>query len=294
MTIRVSALWLLPLALAGVIQEVKAQSVALPPDSFLWSMLCCNERFLSNAVCVKGGRVSPCAEVSASVGGQNIESSRITFSLDSVQWAFAIADVPCSVSFPNDISLITGMDRKELIELMVQTLGGNTADDLAHCDTVPVDSTRIVQVRQGELMGVLQRLEFLVSPDSVALCNGAYPLESMVTELQRKEGCGCVPPLIAAVHGYGQRVDTLISSLNALMDVCDIGQMEVWTALEGNELTALLQHRYLGYNHMFFVRKAHKKDAWLADVYPFIPRHNVLNLFKAYVVKDGAQKLRIE
>jgi hypothetical protein len=218
----------------------------------------------------------------------------VRFDKDSVHWNFKSPTGEASVSFPNDITLLMGHDRDILQKLLVEQLGNYdvTVGKRAlaeRSDTVAWQST-------GDRYGVLTQLRLLDASDSSLVCHPHWELGSVVNAISDPTACDGLYPMRLVMHRYGFVRDTVNTDIPALLSAIGAADWPKWAAIEDDEAVVMLSHPFLGYEHMLALRATEisGRRCWMADMYAFIPSHNVLDLFRKYEQKEGAERFRIK
>lgn len=193
-----------------------------------------------------------------------------------------------SVSFPNDITLLTNADRKDLQDRLLARLTnmpGRLSPSTHSGTPVWINTTR-----SGTRFGLLSSMSFTDSASMKPVCHPAFSTYSLINALSDTLSCDGLFPVRLVFHRYGNKTDTLITAVSGILRATGASGWSKWSGVEANELTVLMQHPFVGYEHLVFFRKEKNADRWLADLYPFIPTHNLAGLFTTYSAK-GRQEL---
>jgi hypothetical protein len=226
---------------------------------------------------------------------EQISTFNAGFNTDSITWVFSVDDQMITLSFPNDIALILGYDRSELQEQLLekfrkegsrQLLTAIKPDSL--CDTL--------WIKTNSRYTFLNGLQALNPENSLPVCCLRYPTASAVTAINDTVNCDGLFPLVLVHNRYGNKRDTVLSTLPDLMRISGASAWVKWFARDSEGLLVLLQHPYLGFDHMLYL--IHKEQNgvpyWLAELHAYIPSHNVRNLYGTYNQKKGAERFVIK
>jgi len=253
--------------------------------------LSASERFRSNARLTINGSVAPPTAWETLSLPQN-PTVKVSFRKDSATLQTVdVSGNQLSVSFPNDITLLTNADRKDLQERLLVLLKQH-----AGRLTLPSPKVRPVWVntmRSGSRFGLLSALHFTDSATSKAVCHPDYAVYSLINSLSDTLSCDGLFPVRLVLHRYGNLTDTVSTTITGLLSATGAAGWSKWSGVEANEVTVLLQHPFVGYEHLLFIRKERSSASWLADLYPFIPTHNLTGLFTAYSSKSRQELFRI-
>jgi hypothetical protein len=225
----------------------------------------------------------------------SIDSLRMNFTVDTIQWNFVLRGLNYEVRFPNDVSVFFGKDRKELQDLMLKSLQGiNTS-------TFPVDTSEIhledtVWISEGVRYDLLKTLKVMNKTDSTLICSASYPIESLINSFSDTSQCRGLFPLVLIINRYGFEKDTILTDVPSFLRATGSTNWLKWVAQNENELTVLLQHPFFSLDHMLYLKLDRKdmKTFWYAELHSFIPTHNLLNLYRTHKQMDGAAKFVVE
>jgi len=240
-----------------------------------------SERFRSNARLMVNGKSTATAGW-ATLNLTGTADVQVTFRKDSVRLVTSdSAGNRLEVSFPNDITLLTNADRKELQERLLLLLKSHTGSWLPQ----PVGSRPawVNTVRGATRFGLLADISFTDSIGAAPVCHPSLPLYSLVNSMRDTLSCDGLFPVRLVLHRYGNATDTLDTTVAGILRATGSAGWMKWSGVEANELTLLLQHPFIGYEHLLFIRMdPRKNNRWLADLHAFIPTHNLVGLFTAY------------
>lgn len=284
--------FLLLLSLSLLISTGKAQNGPFLFDEQLLSALQ-DQRLRANAQLLSAGNPITWKEFEL-VSSDAIDSLQAQFFADSIHWQFTISGIPFTVRVPNDISLLLGADRGELQDFLLEQLGASSLPLHAlNVDTVPIDT---VWRRNGLRFEVLQHISISDSLDSTSVCHSSYPVASAISAINDTLSCNGLYPVKLVFNRYGYRRDTVATDITSIMRITGAVAWEKWFAVEGEELTVMLQHPYFAFDHMLFLRKQEvgSERYWLGEMHSFIPSHNLGDLYGKYTQKEGAERFEIK
>ncbi len=203
----------------------------------------------------------------------------VSYSSDSVNWLMPLNGNSYAISFPNDISVFYGLDRKEIQDRLIENLNSNRTIALKWDSTHSL-SDSITGDSIGLRYGLLRQITFKNSIDSSLICNSNFPFESLVNAFKDTLSCNGLFPLKIVYHRYGYKQDTVKTDVPSLLKTLGAVDWPVWNLKENNEIALLIQHPFWGFDHVLFLRL--ENDTWLGDFFSFVPNHNLLNMYKNY------------
>ncbi|MFM7194468.1 MAG: hypothetical protein ACKOYP_06750 [Bacteroidota bacterium] len=250
-----------------------------------------SERFRTNSRLMINGILAPSTAWQSLMVPEN-PAVRLTFLKDSVFIETAdAAGNRLAVSFPNDITLLTNADRKDLQDRLLVRLKDHPGRLSAATHTV--NPVWINTARSGTRFGLLSAMTFTDSATMKPVCHPGFSTYSLINALSDTLSCDGLFPVRLVLHRYANKTDTLNTTVSGLLRATGASGWSKWSGVEANELTVLLQHPFVGYEHLLFFRKEKNHDRWLADLYPFIPTHNLTGLFTAYSSKSRQELFKI-
>lgn len=217
------------------------------------------------------------------------------FTSDSITWEFTIAGEPIVVTFPNDISLVLGVDRSELQEQLLERfrhesnqhqLSGAKPDSL--CDTL--------WVKTNSRYAFLSGLEVINPGDSLPVCCLRFPMASAVSAINDTAQCDGLFPMVLVHNRYGNKRDSMLCTMTDFIRITGASTWSKWFARDAESLVVLLQHPYLGFDHMLYLQPEMQNGAsyWNAELHAYIPSHNIRNLYGTHKQKKGAERFVIK
>ena len=257
---------------------LKAQTSIEPSLSL--SALVQSERFRSNARLVVNGKVAGNAAWS-SLELSGTPDVQVSFRKDSAKLISTDgAGNKLEVTFPNDITLLTNTDRKDLQERLLVLLRKQKQIVPARGGKTPV---WVNTIRGATRFGLLSDIGFIDSTDSKPVCHPSMPLYSLVNSFRDTTACSGLYPVRLVLHRYGNARDTVETTVAGILRATGATSWMKWSGVEASELTLLLQHPFISYEHLLFIRKdVLDPNRWLADLHAFIPTHNLTGLFTGY------------
>jgi hypothetical protein len=280
------------LFLLEVTSKVKAQSEP-SPFALTLSDLLVNERLVQNATLRSGDGRLQWSALRSDISWHEADMT-VRFDKDSVHWNFKSPTGEASVSFPNDITLLMGHDRDMLQKLLVKQLESHEAT--AGKRTLAATPDSVAWQSTGDRYAVLTQLRLLDLNDSSLVCHPKWELGSLVNAITDPSACDGLYPMRLVMHRYGFARDTVNTDIPALLSATGAADWPKWAAIEDDEAVVMFSHPFLGFEHMLALRPSDiaGQRYWMADMYAFIPSHNVLDLFKKYEQKEGAERFRIK
>jgi len=250
-----------------------------------------SERFQANAILKLNNKEVPWSKLPDAANWQT-DNVNITYSSDSVNWQMPLNGNTYAISFPNDVSVFYGLDRKELQEKLLPLLSTNRTI-AAKSDSLQFLVNKLIVDSSGLRYGLLRQNTFKNPIDSNLVCNSHLPFESLVNAFKDTLSCNGLFPLKIVYHRYGYKQDTVKTDVPSLLKTLGAVGWPVWNLKENNEVALLIQHPFWGFDHVLFLHL--ENDIWLGDFYSFVPNHNLLNMFKNYDSnKIGPHKFKIE
>lgn len=253
--------------------------------------LLATERFRANAMVYRNQRrINPA--MAAHVQWNN-QQMTVTYRTDTVSWE--IADLDGNrylINFPNDVTLYYGKDQKQLKdELLVSIRQASSPHVMFMHSEHP--GGEITTVTQGSRYDMLH-MESFMGKDGLRICDPHAPAQSLINAFQDTTSCDGIYPIQIRVHGY-QSIDSVVSSVASLLKATRAVNWQKWSAIDGEEVTLLLQHPFLSADHLLFARMMSRKDiqGWVIDFYPYVPSGNVKDLFGQYSRKKTKQTVKL-
>ncbi|MFN5370892.1 MAG: hypothetical protein ACK5B6_05445 [Bacteroidia bacterium] len=224
-----------------------------------------------------------------------IDAFNASFTADSITWEFTIADENLAITFPNDISLVLGVDRSELQEQLLERfrhesnqhqLSGAKPDSL--CDTL--------WVKTNSRYAFLSGLEVINPGDSLPVCCLRFPMASAVSAINDTAQCDGLFPMVLVHNRYGNKRDSMLCTMTDFIRITGASTWSKWFARDAESLVVLLQHPYLGFDHMLYLKPEMQNGAahWNAELHAYIPSHNINNLYGTHNQKKGAERFIIK
>jgi len=160
-------------------------------------------------------------------------------------------------------------------------------------DTTAIDTFWLLD---GIQYNVLRGISVLKKLDSTALCRSNLPIESALNSLNDTLACNGIYPVHLVMHQYGNKRDTIGTSIPALIKATGAYAWPKWYGIDENGLIALLQHPYWGFTHMLYLRLRTQNGStfWMGDLHTYIDTHNIADLYGNYKQKKGAERLIIK
>ncbi len=250
-----------------------------------------SERFQANAILKLNNKEIAWSKLPDAANWQT-DNVNITYSSDSVNWQMPLNGNTYAISFPNDVSIFYGLDRKELQEKLLPLLSTNRTI-AAKSDSLHFSTDKLIVDSSGLLYGLLRQNTYKNPIDSSLICNSHLPFESLVNAFKDTLSCNGLFPLKIVYHRYGYKQDTVKTDIPSLLKTLGAIGWPVWNLKENKQIALLIQHPFWGFDHVLFLHL--ENDLWLGDFYSFVPNHNLLNMFKNYDSnKIGPHKLKIE
>jgi hypothetical protein len=250
-----------------------------------------SERFQANAILKLNNKEVDWSKLPDAANWQT-DNVTITFTTDSVNWQMPFNGKSYSISFPNDVTVFYGLDRKEMQDKLLQILNSDRTI-VANSDSFHFSADKILTDSIGLRYGLLRQNTYKNPIDSNVVCNSLFPFESLVNALTDTLNCNGLFPLVMVYHRYGYKQDTVKTNVPSLIKTLGAVGWPVWNLKENNEIALLIQHPFWGFDHVLFLRL--EKEIWKGDFYSFVPNHNLQNMFKNYDSnKVGSHTFKIE
>ncbi len=250
-----------------------------------------SERFQANAILKLNNKEVAWSKLPDASNWQ-IDNVTITYTSDSVNWQMPLNRNTYSISFPNDVTVFYGLDRKEMQDKLLQILNSDRTI-VSKSDSSKFSSDQLLADSIGLRYGLLRQNSYKNPLDSNLVCNSLYPFESLVNAFKDTFSCNGLFPLKMVYHRYGYKQDTVKTDVPSLMKTLGAVGWSVWNLKENNEIALLIQHPFWGFDHVLFLRL--EKETWMGDFYSFVPNHNLQNMFKNYDSnKVGSHTFKIE
>ncbi len=226
---------------------------------------------------------------------EQVVAFKAEFTADSITWEFALDLQTITVSFPNDIALLLGFDRSELQKQLLERFHENgNRHQIAVLQTDSLCDT--LWIKSNSRYAFLNGLQVLNPSDSLPVCCLRFPMASAVSSINDTALCDGLFPLVLVHNRYGNKRDTVLTTIPDLIRICGATTWEKWFARDAESLVVLLQHPYLGFDHMLFLKPEARLETtvWLAELHAYIPSHNVRNLYGTHNQKKGAERFVIK
>lgn len=272
--------------------KVKAQQEP-SPFALTLSDLLNNERLIQNATFRSGDGMLQWNTFRSDSSWKKADMT-VRFEKDSVHWRFESSVGEAFVSFPNDITLLLGHDRDMLQKLLVAQLEDSEIN--VGKTALPERPDTVAWHSSGDRYGLLSQLTLLDGMDSSMVCDPEWELGSVLNAISDPSACDGLYPVRLVVHRYGFVRDSMDTDVSALLAATGATDWPKWVAIDNEEAVVMLSHPFLGFEHMLALRATEflGRRCWMADIYAFIPSHNVLDLFRKHEQKEGAERFRIK
>ena len=250
-----------------------------------------SERFQANAILKLNNKEVAWSKLPDAANWQT-DNVSITYTSDSVNWQMPFNGNTYAITFPNDVTVFYGLDRKEMQDRLLQILNSDRTI-VAKSDSLNFLTDKLIVDSIGFRYGLLRQNTYKNPIDSNLVCNSYFPFESLVNSFKDTLSCNGLFPLKIVYHRYGYKQDTVKTDFPSLLKTLGAAGWPIWNLRENNEIALLIQHPYWGFDHVLFLRL--ENDIWLGDFYSFVPNHNLLNMFKNYDSKKvGSRIFKIE
>ena len=160
-------------------------------------------------------------------------------------------------------------------------------------DTTSVDT---LWQRSASRYEVLQHISVIDSLDSTLVCHSSFPIASAINSINDTLTCNGLYPVKLIFNRYGFKRDSVDTDITSIIRITGASDWQKWFAVEGEEVTVMLQHPYFAFDHMLFLKMQDgvEKKYWLGEMHSFIPSHNLGDLYGKYSEKDGAERFEIK
>jgi len=250
-----------------------------------------SERFQANAILKLNNKEVAWSKLPDAANWQT-DNVTITFTSNSVNWEMPLNGNIYSISFPNDVSVFYGLDRKEMQDKLLPILNSDRTI-VTKSDSIKFSIDKLLADSIGLRYGLLRQNTYKNPLDSKLVCNSLYPFESLVNAFKDTLSCNGLYPLKMVYHRYGYKQDTVKTDVPSLMKTLGAVGWSVWNLKENNEIALLIQHPFWGFDHVLFLRL--ENEIWMGDFYSFVSNYNLLNMYKSYDVKNTSSfKYKIE
>jgi hypothetical protein len=234
-----------------------------------------------------------------SIKPDQIQAFDAGFTADSISWVFTVDDHTIALSFPNDIALVLGLDRAALQEKLLEQFRkeGARHQFTAEKSAIKPDSLcDTIWIKSNTRYGFLNGLQALTPRDSLPVCCMRYPVASAVSAINDTADCDGLFPVVLVHNRYGNKRDTVLTTLPDLMRISEATRWTKWFTRDSEGLLVLLQHPYLGFDHMLYLKPEVQNGSsyWHAELHAYIPSHNVRNLYGTHKQKKGAERFVIK
>lgn len=294
LSFRIELLWIRVLVILFIFQSSKLKAQTEPflfEDQLIYTLE--NERLRSNAVIVSAGKAFSWQQFDDN-SYSSFDSLQVEFNADSIHWSFVIDSTPFKVSMPNEISLLMGGDRGQLQDFLLERLINESShNEFQITDTTLVDT---LWHRSALRYEVLQHIYVSDSLDSTLVCNSSFPIASAINSINDSKECNGLYLVSLIFNRYGYKRDTVQTNIASIMRITGAVDWEKWFAVEGKEITVMLQHPYFAFDHMLFLKlqDGAEKNYWSGEMHSFIPAHNLGELYGKYSKKEGAERFEIK
>jgi hypothetical protein len=277
-----------------ILLSIENSGMAQPESSLFHSSMSRvvkSERFQANAILRLNNREVAWSKLPDAANWQT-DNVIITYTSDSVNWQMPQQGNTYAISFPNDVSVFYGLDRKEMQDKLLQILDSERII-ISNSDSLNFAADKLLADSFGLRYGLLRQTTFINPIDSSLICNSLFPFESLVNAFKDTLSCNGLFPLKVVYHRYGYKQDTVKTDVPSLLKTLGAVGWPLWNLKENNEIALLIQHPFWGFDHVLFLRL--EKEIWMGDFYSFVPNHNLLNMFKNYDSdKAGSHTFKIE
>src|SRR5690606_36386355 len=129
--------------------------------------------------------------------------TEINFLEDSIQLCFSYQDDHITLRFPNDVGLLFGKDKKELVEMLVQNIRAVTNKDGRVTKVENSDSSAVIHT--VALLGksnpsTLQQMRIVRKNDSIAVCSSDFAQAAVINAYDNSMDCHGIHPLMLIMH----------------------------------------------------------------------------------------------
>jgi hypothetical protein len=225
-----------------------------------------------------------------------IDAFNASFTEDSITWEFTIADENLAITFPNDISLVLGVDRSELQEQLLDRFRNISNRQELATVTSPDSLCDTLWIKTSARYAFLSGMEVINTRDSLPVCCAQFPMASAVSAINDTANCNGLFPMVLVHNRYGNKRDSVLCTMPDFMRITGASTWSKWFARDAESLVVLLQHPYLGFDHMLYFKPEMQNGAahWNAELHAYIPSHNISNLYGSHNQKKGAERFIIK
>jgi hypothetical protein len=214
------------------------------------------------------------------------------FTKDSASLTVVVNEQIYTLVFPNNIELITGKDKKERTDALIEGIGvlgwGSFVADEEQHNVLPY-----AIISDEDIYGILLRYDFYDGLDSTQTFDmGAvvrYLLSGQYTETPEPE----IETVRLMIPKYGFERDTLRISINGLSRYFDRDVWMFWIGKEEDSFLLYAKHKLWDYAHMFYHSKSDQFPP-VVEFHAYIPEGNVRDIFKQFEKKPNSRGILVE
>lgn len=261
-----------------------------------WRGLLVNERFLSNTAIFHNQKKIITSDFNIDTT-TTVNILNVIFSTDSVRLNTNIDGITYAISAPNDIGLLLNSDKIELVNGLINEVKSqkpNLKNTYEYSSQNFISDT--IQVKSDSKNELLFQVKILNALDSLPICAMQYPQASVINAFRDTLSCDGIYPLKMVFHEYGQKRDTLDTTVSAFIKSSGTSEWICWTIIENDNLVILLEHPVLRFNHMLYITPmiSNQLKYWLVDIHSYIPSYNVADIYSTFSQNNNAETIEIK
>ena len=121
-------------------------------------------------------------------------------------------------------------------------------------------------------------------------------MASAVSAINDTSQCDGLFPMVLVHNRYGNKRDSVLCTLPDLIRITGALTWPKWFARDAESLLVMLQHPYLGFDHMLHLKLKvlNGSSYWNAELHAYIPSHNIRNLYGTHNQKKRAERFVIK